>query len=477
MKNHPLRSSRNEKPKKPEKPAPASTTQALDGATLQRFLSAPYQVSADQFVALQKTLGNRLTQRLLDESRGSETDFKAKPGIDQAAAQRTVWDGRPRKQTRDQVLNYLKANNNDKYQAWLLIGESDLTLLQRIDGYNLDTAGDHKLWDMAKLLDRDIKVALFASDQTILDPDGIEVKIWNIAKTFPGGLDKESKPADSFNVDTKIMSITAEIAIDGLPNAISNWELGFVQTVMSLERYITIAHEGGEVQQQKTTLPGPTRDGPSAYPGPWFDPSSFQPFTAAKAPVTVTMRDRPGISLQLQKTAVGANVVGKDTFKTWLVLRHKGDHRVIYLRMWTWETNYSGAGITGGAESLDNGNDAVLGGAVGKDSFIETGWDTHELPTQFKYRQMKKDATKAATPLSKAMPVKTYGQLVANFTRKIADGDFGAAAVFLQTIKDNLTLMDNKGSNYWKSPLLKTQKFQPIMDAVDKMIDYVQKLG
>jgi hypothetical protein len=407
---------------------------------------------------LQRVVGNRAVAR----------------EIGRRAVQRRVVNARSKPQTDADVLSHLKRYEPDVYGRLIGLGESDNTLLLAIQTFVAD-GSDHPLYEMAKKLEEHIKVTRFVADQSIPGPDGIDVKLWNLKKTFPGGLDKNIKPGGSCNVDTKIMEIEAELAIDGTPTALSNWEAGFVQTVVSLSRNLTIAHTNGVVQQQTTTLPGPTRDGPSGYAGPWFDPGAFGGFAGARSPIKVGMRDRPGVSWGLGADTTGANLSGRDTFKTWLVLRHKTDHRVIFLRTWTWAADYVN-GISGGAESADSGSDAVLGGAVGKDSFVVTPFNRQRLPTIHEYSSMKKQATKSVTFRSGMMPKKVYGQLVSQFSAKIAGGDFAAAAGILQTIKANLDLMDAKGAEYWRSDQLKAQHFQPIMDDVDAMIRYVGEL-
>ena len=210
-----------------------------------------------------------------------------------------------------------------------------------------------------------------------------QIKIANLNPSFPAGLDIVHPPIGTVHVDTKWMSITAELLIQA-PSSVQarKWQIGFVQTVLSLDRTVVTSRKSDlAVIKRRSWIPGPRKDGPKGYAGIWFDEkpalSVVKRLTEdAFQKVTIQINDRPGMDIDPTHREDVEEIRGGDSFKTWIVLRKIDGTQIEFLRMWEWKVDYTIDWATAPyfgiklirEQNPADGRDAVLDGLTAKDS-------------------------------------------------------------------------------------------------------------
>jgi hypothetical protein len=207
--------------------------------------------------------------------------------------------------------------------------------------------------------------------------DQIQVQILSQESAFPRGI-IWSRVGQVCDIKTQLMKLAIKVAVRSEQKLEpANWQVGFVQTIMRLERRIVISN-GNAKAVFKTWLPHACKDGPKDYAEIWYDPGAVAALQPKKFQIIeVSMMDQPGIVWNQKLSETIDSVDGGEVFRTWLVMQRTDKSKVRFLRMWEWHVDYTIApsnvhrfGITfDGIQPNADGRDAVLAGPTGKNLF------------------------------------------------------------------------------------------------------------
>lgn len=169
-----------------------------------------------------------------------------------------------------------------------------------------------------------------------------------------------------YGVNTGLIEFFASVEASGPANKLNEWSVGYVQTVLSMERHAiyTPTSAKGQVETDTWKVDTPYIDGPNPHvSAPWYDTYSGHNDLQAGAPFTVRLKDQPGFSFNVTGAA-SVDFSGQDHFHTWLVARKKdgSDYRII--AGWKWTADWAQ-----GIVNVTANNDAtgiLFGGDVAK---------------------------------------------------------------------------------------------------------------
>jgi len=142
-----------------------------------------------------------------------------------------------------------------------------------------------------------------------------------------------------------------KVKIDGDPDEVAQYEVGFLQTVYESNRdfyYSSAAQPSGKGAKKMTdyTKTQPGRDGDTGFE-PWYGPETVFPY-AKKASDTQSTRmdDTPSSNnVWVKDFGKGPQYLvktgGKDTFVSWLAVRNKRTKAVTELNNADWNVDYS----------------------------------------------------------------------------------------------------------------------------------------
>lgn len=327
------------------------------------------RLTPDTILQLQRSHGNQYVQRLIERQSSGEI-------------QRVVSDGR-RATTARALLHRFKTREAEAYRQAqnMAISDQQIADVCRIYVDSADTT--FYIAEVFKHIKQMIKIPTGASRP--VTSNGVTAHIRGIDAAFPKGLNVDVNNSDRHKINTNLMSLSADLLVNGPPDEAARWSVGFVQTVNSLERIVEYKHNrSGQEAVWRTYLDGPHRDGPSGYAGPWYDPSAMKRLDNKDAQrASPSMQDQPGFSWSFDPGHTVTRVSGRDSFNTWLIMR-RDDGQVRFLRNWSWHVDYTasdnasrlGISFDGYAPS-PTGREAVLDGPVGKDDFQQ---ETRVLP-------------------------------------------------------------------------------------------------
>lgn len=210
----------------------------------------------------------------------------------------------------------------------------------------------------------------------------LEAMIESVDCEFPRGIEFSQPAFGQTEIGTKWMHIWVDVLISAPSTAeAALWEIGFVQTVMRLERNIVWETDDGKLVRYRARTDGPTKDGPAGYTGPWYDNPPTYPVVVELKPelfqkVSVKIKDRPSFSFSPPSRRKLKSITGGESFKTWIALRKKDGSQTVFLRMWEWHVEYTidwkeipEFGIVlDGVEQNATGMGALMDGKTTKDS-------------------------------------------------------------------------------------------------------------
>ncbi len=207
--------------------------------------------------------------------------------------------------------------------------------------------------------------------------DQVQVQILSQEAAFPRGV-IWSRVGLVCDIKTQLMKLAIKVAVRSEQKLEpANWQVGFVQTIVRLERRIVISN-GPAKAVFKTWLPHACKDGPKDYTEIWYDPGAVAALQPKKFQIIeVSMMDQPGIVWNQNLNETIDSVDGGEVFRTWLVMQRTDKSKVQFLRMWEWHVDYTiapsnidrfGIAFTGIQPNAD-GRDAVLTGPTGKNLF------------------------------------------------------------------------------------------------------------
>jgi hypothetical protein len=305
---------------------------------------------------------------------------------------------------------------------------------------------------------------------------GVAVQVLQTRHNFP--IDLEVADQDD-GVDlhpARAVLMDAKVAVRLPADQLGDWTIGITQTVFSgLRRAMLVNPSGGRLVTVEVLKAH--NDRRAASTPPWYDTVYYGKAVPAKAfeILTVALDDRPGFRFpKLTGDDKLLRSSGRDVFATWLILRNNTDGTVRYLYEWAWQLEYSpgGKGAWLRSETANpTGRGAVLAGPRATDpGEAATTSDEFLLPTPADYKTMKKSATKARTVGSGMMSRATYGDLYAQYARAVSHRDYRMAVTVLEQMKANLDLMGQKGTEYWKSELLRQSEYLPLRNTIVKLL-------
>jgi hypothetical protein len=442
---------------------------------------------------LQGTIGNRALGQLLTKTTQDQPANGRNSSADTDTVQRFVTymgvGGRVKKATVNWLFGKFKQNYGDAYsEAQKNVGDEDQKLMDDeaieafLKRYVDDLDRQYAVDEVCKLLEKEIQRKK-AQHQFVpgLNKGGIEVEFKGQENTFPQPLDiKQEDDKVDLHPNNNIL-ITPKVAVKLPPDQLDQWTIGLTQTLLSSHRRIRFVSFKG-IRTVTIDVNDPHNDRRPGTP-PWYDNlRSKQDLTGEFELIdNVYLDDKPGFDLSKHRSENILESTGQDLFKTWLILRHTSGDPIHFLYVWSWNVTYTtggGADLTGAPTDRTAGEEAKLDGARATEDYTANSeaieWD--DLPTRHQYKNMKSKATKWFTPGSGMLSTKDYGRLVNQFYQHVGRNEFKKAGDVLAEIKQGLDLMDNQGSKYWKSSTLKTTHFQPIYDAVDKLITDIAAL-
>lgn len=139
--------------------------------------------------------------------------------------------------------------------------------------------------------------------------------------------------------------------IDGDPDEVAQYELGFLQTVFESNRdfyYANATETPGKGAKKMTdyTKTQPGRDGDTGFE-PWYGAETVFPFNKAASDTQSTRMDdtpssgNPWIQTFGKSTQYLVKTGGRDTFASWLAVRNKRTKAVTLLNNADWNVDYS----------------------------------------------------------------------------------------------------------------------------------------
>ena len=140
---------------------------------------------------------------------------------------------------------------------------------------------------------------------------------------------REAESQHQRYVETHPIVIEADYRIRIRPFA-GAWQIGFVQTVDSLERTVRYAvrvHPPGRRlpdTELRTFISSPTRDAPASSVDtarPWFDRTAVHDITSDYTHDTVRLTDFPGMLIDWTHVSYDISLDARQSFTTYLVLR------------------------------------------------------------------------------------------------------------------------------------------------------------
>jgi Domain of unknown function (DUF4157) len=308
---------------------------------------------------------------------------------------------------------------------------------------------------------------------------GVEVQVLEAGHNFPIPLQvvEQNNAVDLHPTGNVVMR--AKVAVRLPADELGDWTIGITQTVLSgLRRAMLVNPSGGRLVTVEVLERH--NDRRAASTPPWYDTmfGKVQP-TKAFEILTVVLDDRPGFrfpNLRIDDKLLNSS--GRDVFSTWLILRNNTDGTVRYLYQWAWQLEYraGGGGASLRSETANTtGNGAVLAGPRATDpGEATTDSEVFTLPTPAAYKTMKASATKARTIGSGMMSRATYTDLYAQYASAVSHRDYQRAVTVLEQMKTNLDRMGQKGTEYWKSELLRQSEYLPLRNTIVKLLLQVQ---
>ena len=174
----------------------------------------------------------------------------------------------------------------------------------------------------------------------------LEVQVVSERTAFPPGLEVTQGPFRDTEINTMWMKIDATLLIRGPAPEAGQWEVGFVQTVWRLNRRAIWRGDDETISEWRSETPGPTKDGPHGFKGPFYDDGKNYPVVVrlkerSFQEVTIRIKDRPGYSMSPPKYRHLERVLGGESFTTWIVMRRIDGSQTAFFRAWNWRVEYT----------------------------------------------------------------------------------------------------------------------------------------
>jgi hypothetical protein len=450
-------------------------------------ISPQLPLTAERVLSLQQTHGNRFVQQMVNSRRKSasrEISSTTDESVQRAIFIQGVGGRMKEVKNPAVILGKIKNAAPDVYKFLTDIGMADQDISTEIQAF-IDSSSDYTLAQVNSGLQRiaENRVATDPLNQRQTTVGAVELTITSLGTNVVPGLEIVENGA-TITSRAKGANFRANVLVKGPEAEVGTWQVGFVQTILSAHRDIYYQTSDGLTRVTSIDVPNPMRDSSRGYAGPWLNNMTYTGLDAKEiASATVSMEDQPSVTWTAKTGEVLQQIIGRDTFKAWLIMRKSDGSDVRFLHLWEWHADYGHsqdmAGVLGtrfDGESPDTtGAGAVLGGAPALDSYTvqdrlvprrisDTLQVIGMLPPQDEFKTMKKKAT-GLTPFSGMIPTKEYGQWATRYTNFVNKREWQNAVASITWLKNALTRMLN-AKGYWKSDPLKQQYFMPIYESV-----------
>lgn len=373
----------------PEAQYAESVEPSSTSATSQKLISSfrnkipdLHNASPTEILEMQRLVGNKTVMRMLGKSARTQNtsgSSRQNKGNTQQLIQRGIVDGKGHEQDVEWVLRKLIENEPELYKQCKTHYGDEAGVRQKLESFVTNRDKHWYLSEIYGILRGEISYRQQQQNfvPTLTLPDGTQVQVTISEQTFTPGLETNINPGQRCAINSASMNLAATVAVSGNASSdLRNWEVGFVQTVLTLDRQLVTRDRFGNRITTRSRTNEPTRDGSVTSSDIWFDLESVKSFTRSPFDTQqVRMWDRPGFSWTSGQDDTFVSSSGGERFKTCLVLRENRDNsRVHYLASWEWSTDYDTAnnrGIQlGGYSPRADGTNIVLGGAVCKNSIV-----------------------------------------------------------------------------------------------------------